>query len=35
MFSKTKMEQLISEAIQTYAAAIPGSDEWLKKSILS
>lgn len=30
MFSKTKMEQFISEAVQTFAETIPGSGEWLK-----
>lgn len=31
MFSKTKMEQFISEAVQAFAEAMPGSGEWLKQ----
>lgn len=30
MFNKTKMEQFISEAVQSFSATVPGSREWLK-----
>lgn len=31
MFSKSKMEQFISEAVQSFTAEMPGSEEWLKQ----